>query len=99
MAALTFPCEPATVVCPDHVTHRKPHPESLYLNCREIGCSPAQAIYIGDHKRDIDAGKRAGMYTIAAAYGYIEPDDDPYSWGADAHANCSTELHELIFGK
>ena len=22
------------------------------------------------------------MYTIAATYGYIEPDDDPYTWGA-----------------
>ena len=74
------------MVCPEDVTERKPHPESLLRNCRELGCTPDQAIYIGDHLRDIEAGKRAGMYTIAAAYGYIEPGDDPYSWGADAHA-------------
>jgi hypothetical protein len=36
------------------------------------------------------------MYTIAAAYGYIEPDDDPRRWGASALAACSTELPALI---
>jgi len=87
---------PGSVVCPDDVRERKPHPESLYRNCRELQCAPHQAIYVGDHLRDIEAGRRAGMYTIAAAYGYIEPDDDPYSWGADAHARCSTELSDLI---
>lgn len=89
---------PASVVCPDDVAERKPHPESLLRNCREIGCTPNRAIYVGDHLRDIEAGRRAGMYTVAAAYGYIEPGDDPYSWGADAHADHSTQLHELILG-
>ncbi|RLA56345.1 MAG: phosphoglycolate phosphatase [Gammaproteobacteria bacterium] len=88
-----------SVVCPDDVTERKPHPESLYLNCAELNCSPREAIYVGDHRRDIDAGRRAGMYTIAATYGYIEPDDDPYHWGANAHAGCSTELLSLILGE
>ncbi len=88
------PCH--SLVCPDDVKDRKPHPESLYLNCREIGCSPHEAVYVGDHLRDVDAGKRAGMYTIAAAYGYIEPDDDPAAWGADALANYSTELAALL---
>ena len=87
-----------SVVCPDDVTRRKPHPESLLRNCSELGCSPAEAIYVGDHLRDIEAGRRAGMYTIAAAYGYIEPGDDPNSWGADAHANHSRELAGLILG-
>lgn len=89
---------PGSVVCPDDVTHRKPHPESLYLNCRELGCAPHEAIYIGDHQRDIEAGRRAGMYTIAAAYGYIEPDDDCVRWRADALAGSSAELAGLILG-
>ena len=88
------PCQ--SLVCPDDVKDRKPHPESLYLNCREIGCAPHEAIYVGDHLRDVDAGKRAGMYTVAAAYGYIEPGDDPAAWGADALAHCSTELAALL---
>ena len=88
---------PGSVVCPDDVTDRKPHPETLYRNCRDLECSPHEAIYVGDHLRDIEAGRRAGMYTIAAAYGYIEPDDDPGSWGADARADRSTQLTGLIF--
>jgi len=88
---------PGSVVCPEDVTERKPHPESLYRNCSELDCSPEEAIFVGDHQRDIEAGRRAGMYTIAAAYGYIEPGDDPRRWGADAHASSSTDLLALIF--
>ena len=88
-----------SVVCPDDVTNRKPHPESLYRNCRELDCAPHQAIYVGDHLRDIEAGRSAGMYTIAAAYGYIEPGDDPARWGADAIAANSTDLSALILAK
>jgi phosphoglycolate phosphatase len=88
-----------SVVCPDDVTDRKPHPETLYRNCRELGCAPHQAIYVGDHRRDIEAGRRAGMYTIAAAYGYIEPGDDPDDWGADALVRNSTELAGMILDR
>lgn len=85
-----------SVVCPDDVSERKPHPESLYLNCKHLGCEPTQAIYIGDHRRDIEAGRRAGMKTIAALYGYIEADDDPSSWGADHAVHSSRDLQDLI---
>lgn len=98
MQRLAMTPEPGSVVCPDDVSERKPHPESLLRNCRDLDCLPGDAIYVGDHLRDIEAGRRAGMYTIAAAYGYIEPGDDPYSWGADAHAQRSTDLLELILG-
>jgi len=85
-----------SLVCPDDVTERKPHPEPLLRNCRELNCQPEQAIYVGDHQRDIEAGLRAGMFTIAALYGYIEADDNPALWGADASVDCSTELQGLI---
>lgn len=88
------PC--GSLVCPDDVKARKPHPESLYLNCRQLDCAPHEAVYVGDHLRDVAAGRRAGMYTIAAAYGYIESDDDPAQWGADALAGRSTDLADLI---
>ena len=84
------------MVCPDDIANRKPHPETLYRNCRDLDCAPHEAIYVGDHLRDIEAGRSAGMYTIAAAYGYIEPEDDPASWGADARADCSRALQGLI---
>lgn len=94
----TLNIQPAigSLVCPDDVSERKPHPESLYLNCRQLGVSPAATIYVGDHRRDIEAGRRAGMRTIAALYGYIEADDDPASWGADLSVNDSQDLQGLI---
>jgi len=99
LARLDIQPPPGSVVCPDDITHRKPHPETLYRNCRELDCAPHEAIYIGDHRRDIEAGRRAGMYTIAAAYGYIEPDDNATLWGADAEAHESEELARLILGQ
>jgi 2-phosphoglycolate phosphatase len=88
---------PGSVVCPDDVSQRKPHPESLYLNCKHLDCAPHEAIYVGDHLRDIQAGRGAGMYTVAAAYGYIEAHDDPASWNADDLVTCSTQLSRLFY--
>ena len=98
LARLNIQPPPGSVVCPDDITNRKPHPESLYRNCHDLHCAPHEAIYIGDHLRDIEAGRRAGMYTIAAAYGYIEDNDDPQNWGANAQALSSQDLFELILG-
>ena len=98
LASLNLQPPPGSVVCPDDITNRKPHPESLYRNCHDLHCAPHEALYIGDHVRDIEAGRRAGMYTIAAAYGYIEPGDDPLRWRAHALALHSNDLFELILG-
>lgn len=96
LAKLDILPPPATVVCPDDIRDRKPHPETLYRNCRDIDCAPCDAVYIGDHRRDIEAGRRAGMFTIAAAYGYIEPGDDPGQWGAAASIERSDDLLEFF---
>ena len=87
---------PASVVCPDHVSQPKPHPEPLLLNCSQLGVRADASVYIGDHRRDIEAGKAAGMYTIVAAYGYLHADDNPADWGADAVANSAAELPALL---
>lgn len=86
----------ATVICPDHVTKSKPDPEPIFLACRQIGCAPSEAVYIGDHKRDIIAGQRAGMPTIACSYGYIDASDNPANWGADHLVNSADEIWPLL---
>ena len=88
---------PASVVCADQVSRGKPDPECLLRNSEEMQCAPAQAIYIGDHARDIQAGRNAGMFTIAATYGYIGNGDDPDLWGADASATSGHDLAALVF--
>ncbi|MDQ2078065.1 HAD family hydrolase [Marinimicrobium sp. ABcell2] len=96
MAALNLQPEPVTVICPDHVEQRKPHPESLLLAAKHVGCLPEEIIYVGDHKRDIDCGRQAGSITIAAGYGYIEPEDDINTWEADYRADSVAELRSII---
>ncbi len=96
MNALALVPAPASIICPDHVKERKPHPESLFLVAEQLGCKPEELIYVGDHKRDIDCGKQAGAITIAAGYGYIEPDDDIDLWQADYRVETVAELAQLI---
>ena len=93
----TLALEPGSTHCPDDVSRPKPDPEGLERACAQLGCAPAQAITIGDHARDIEAGRRAGMYTIAAAYGYLEAGDTARRWGANAIARSSTAVAGLLF--
>jgi 2-phosphoglycolate phosphatase len=73
----------ATVVSGDRLPQRKPDPAPLLLAARELGLAPNSCVYIGDAPRDIEAGRAAGMKTVAAAFGYIRPHEDPAAWGAD----------------
>lgn len=86
----------AAVVCPDHVAQRKPHPEALFLACTQIGAQPETAIYVGDHERDIEAGRNAGMRTIAVRYGYIEEPTTVDLWQADLIADTVSDLAKLL---
>lgn len=85
-----------TLVCPDDVTHTKPNAEPMLLACTQINCSPAQTIYLGDHRRDIEAGRNAGMKTIAVNYGYIDPDDPASDWQADYYVDHASEIVALL---
>ncbi len=60
----------------------KPSPEPLLAASRRIGLAPATCIYVGDDRRDVEAGRAAGMKTIAVRYGYLNG-GMPDSWGAD----------------
>lgn len=96
VAALGLAKRCAVVVCPDHVTHRKPHPEALHLACEHIGADAAKGIYVGDHERDIEAGRNAGMKTIAVRYGYIEEPGTVDLWQADLVADTVQDLAKLL---
>jgi len=96
MKAFTHLPTPGAVICPDDVARRKPDPEPILLACTRIGCSPTEAIYVGDHERDIMAGRAAGMPTIACSYGYIDSDDDPASWNADHLVHNADEIWPLL---
>jgi 2-phosphoglycolate phosphatase len=94
---ITFPAPPATVICPDHVKHTKPHPEPLWLACQQAACSAEQAVYLGDHVRDIEAGRAAGMPTVSCGWGYLSPGENCSDWNASHHLQQANEIPGLLF--
>ncbi len=73
----------SSVISGDTTPFSKPRPEPLLAACEEAGSDPAAAVYVGDARRDIEAGRRAGMRTVLALFGYLPTDADPSTWGAD----------------
>ncbi len=98
LAALNLTERCAVLVCPEDVTRTKPDPEPMYLAARQINLPAEQIIYVGDHPRDIEAGRNAGMYTILAAYGYLplSHKDDLTAWQADCIVNDISELRQKV---
>lgn len=91
----------AVLVCPDDVRYTKPDPEPMYLALEKLGLPRGIAetvIYVGDHSRDIEAGKSAGMITVLASYGYIPPEDQDTLavWGADYITETPAQLAKLL---
>ena len=99
MNRMPFDPPAGAVITPDHVAQPKPDPEAILLACKHLGASPKHSLFIGDHLRDIEAGKSAGCYTIAAAYGYLAAEESASLWGADAVALSSEHLADLIRGQ
>jgi len=66
------------------------------LACQQIKRNPQHCLYIGDDPRDIHAGNAAGMYTAVAAYGYVDPQMDVRTWGADFIVDQPLAIQQLI---
>ncbi len=67
----------------DRVGAPKPDPEPVLAACQALNVSPAETLFIGDDRRDVEAGRAAGTLTAVAEWGYIEPGCDPATWRAD----------------
>jgi len=85
----------ACVIGGDTTGRIKPHPEPLLAASRVIGIAPEACVYVGDDQRDIDAGRAAGMKTVAVKYGYLNG-SAPESWGADAVIERPQELLQYL---
>ncbi|WP_294768944.1 phosphoglycolate phosphatase [uncultured Rhodoferax sp.] len=86
------------VVSGDTTPHAKPHPAPLLEAARRMGIDPQSCIYVGDDARDIEAGRAAGMRTVAAVYGYLGTQHDTTAWNADAEINSPAALLQLLPG-
>jgi phosphoglycolate phosphatase len=85
-----------TIISGDTTANKKPHPEPIYLACRQAGVEPSQAIYVGDAQRDIQAGNAAGLITLAALFGYLDENDKPELWNATALIEHPSEVGYFV---
>ena len=87
------------IICGDTTPHAKPHPEPMYEAARRMGVLPSRCVYVGDDLRDILAGAAAGMFTVAATYGYLGKASEVDEWGAHAAINAPLDLLPLLKGR
>jgi phosphoglycolate phosphatase len=86
----------ACVVSGDTTPHAKPHPAPVLhalAACSEVA---ANAIYVGDDLRDVQAGAAAGLKTVAVRYGYLGEGLPIEAWGADVVIDAPRDLLSLL---
>lgn len=96
MAALGLTGRAASIISGDTLAQRKPHPAPLLHAAEQIEVEAEACIYVGDARRDIEAGLAAGMYTVAVRWGYIPPGDSADDWDAHRVIDQPAELMELL---
>jgi len=87
--------KPAAVVSGDTLPVKKPDPAPVLHACALAGCDPARSVFVGDDRRDVEAGNAAGLYTVAVRWGYLDG-GDPDAWGADIVLDSVDDLAALL---
>jgi phosphoglycolate phosphatase len=73
----------------------KPHPDHLSSTMKALDVAGEEAVMIGDHTIDIQAGKRVGMKTIGVLTGRTKREEFEKA-GADYILDNATEICKLI---
>lgn len=92
VAGLGLCSRAAVLVCGDTTPHAKPHPAPLLEAARRLGVEATACVYVGDDLRDVQAGKAAGMATVAAAWGYLGLGEPVAAWQADVVIELPSQL-------
>jgi pyrophosphatase PpaX len=59
----------SVIVGADDVTNPKPHPEPVLCALDLLDRTPAEAVFIGDSRHDLESGRAAGVTTAAVLWG------------------------------
>jgi N-acetyl-D-muramate 6-phosphate phosphatase len=73
----------ACVIGGDTTGKLKPDPAPLLAAAERIDIAPRNCLYLGDDRRDVEAGRAAGMAVVVAEFGYLNG-SNPVTWNADA---------------
>ncbi len=73
----------------------KPDPTGMFAVLSHFGLSPEEVFYVGDTEIDMETGRNAGVYTVAALWGYREKAAlEPYK--PDFWAETPREIEKLM---
>lgn len=95
LAQLGYAKRAACVVSGDSARRAKPAAHPMRLACALLSRRPEHCLYVGDDLRDIQAGRAAGMVTVAVRYGYLGDGDPIEDWGADHVVDHAHEISAL----
>ncbi|MFK2879126.1 HAD-IA family hydrolase [Rhodanobacter hydrolyticus] len=95
IARMDWDLRASAVVCGDTLPVKKPDPAPVLLACARASVAPARCVFVGDDARDVEAGRAAGLYTVAVRWGYLDG-GDPDHWGADVVVDDPYQLASLL---
>ena len=95
MERLGYAARSSALVAGDTLPVRKPHPDPVLLACTQARVAPASCVFVGDDPRDVQAGQAAGLQTIVAGWGYLDP-QDARGWGAEAYAETAEQIADWL---
>lgn len=72
---------------------KKPEPDMIYICLKELGVSPAEAVYVGDSEVDIQTAVNSGLPCIGVDWGFRRREELA---GADRIVSTCDELAEAI---
>jgi N-acetyl-D-muramate 6-phosphate phosphatase len=94
--ALNLQHRAAVLIAGDTTPYSKPHPEPLLEAARRIKVHPSECAYVGDDLRDVQAGRAAGMMTVAVRWGYLGFSEPIDAWGAHHIAALPADILALL---
>jgi pyrophosphatase PpaX len=84
------------VVTADSTERSKPDPEPVLRALDQLEARAEEAAFVGDSPFDVAAGKAAGVYTIAVAWGKIHAEERLVEAAADVVAASPEELLDVL---
>ena len=98
-------CELVRRLFPEHAFDRvrgnvpgvplKPDPSGARILLSELGVRPGDSVYLGDTDTDMRTGRRSGMFTVGATWGFRD-EDELRAGGAQRIIRHPLELLEVV---
>jgi len=84
------------VVTTESTERHKPHPDPVLHAVAKLGAATDETAFVGDSPWDVQAGKAAGVFTVAVSWGKIHPNSRLLAAGADVLVDTPEELLGIL---